>query len=199
MTVSQPVTDIPPRKDIKIFYKTTSMMLTPNMYLEADQNHKETVAVGATFAPSFEPLDNPNENLLIYEDDAEPSKIKVDGADFHFVFIIDRSGSMEGENIEMAREALQLFMQSLPDGCKFSIISFGDRFELHTDFTPGKENKSGVYSYSDSILKSTIKAIGKFEADFGGTQLDEPLKLARSLTDEQKYAQQARIFVLTDG
>ena len=31
--------------------------------------------------------------------------------------------------IEMAREALKLFMQSLPAGSLFKIISFGSRFE----------------------------------------------------------------------
>jgi len=45
---------MPPRKDIKIFYKTTSMMLSPNMYIESDPIHKEKVAVAATFAPSFD-------------------------------------------------------------------------------------------------------------------------------------------------
>jgi len=31
--------------------------------------------------------------------DKSPESIDIDGKDFHFVFIIDRSGSMEGENI----------------------------------------------------------------------------------------------------
>jgi Mg-chelatase subunit ChlD len=48
------------------------------------------------------------------------------GIDFHFIFIVDRSGSM-GDNgrMEIAIEALDLFIRSLPQGCKFSILSFG--------------------------------------------------------------------------
>jgi len=90
-------------------------------------------------------------------------------------------------------------MQSLPLGCKFSIISFGDRFELHKDFMPESKNKDGVYEYSDESLERTLEAIAKFGADFGGTELDQPLVIARQLTDNQKYAKQARVFVLTDG
>lgn len=89
-------------------------------------------------------------------------------------------------------------MQSLPMGCKFSIISFGDRFELHKDFME-TENKDGVYEYNDETLEKTLAAIAKFQADFGGTELDQPLVIARKLTDEAQWAKQARVFVLTDG
>jgi uncharacterized protein YegL len=39
-----------------------------------------------------------------------------------FVFLIDCSGSMTGDRIETAIDALKLFIQSLPLGSKFSII-----------------------------------------------------------------------------
>jgi len=77
------------------------MMLTPNLYLENDSQYSK-IALGATFAPSFGEESDYQEIV----DDEEPAKLKVDGKDFHFVFIIDRSGSMQGENIRMAREAL---------------------------------------------------------------------------------------------
>lgn len=53
------------------------------------------------------------------------------GADYHFVFIIDRSGSMGfGSNrIDTAKEALSLFIRSLPKDSKFSVISFGSHFD----------------------------------------------------------------------
>ena len=62
----------------------------------------------------------------------------------------------------MAREALKLFMHSLPTGCKFSIISFGDQFQLHKDFMPKELSKTGVYKYSNQVLKATLAAIDKF-------------------------------------
>ena len=47
------------------------------------------------------------------------------------MFIIDQSGSMSGTSMEVAKEALKLFMQSLPVNSKFSIVSFGSRFEVY--------------------------------------------------------------------
>jgi hypothetical protein len=41
-----------------------------------------------------------------------------------YIFLIDRSGSM-CDAIKLAREALKLFVQSLPFGCKFNICSYG--------------------------------------------------------------------------
>ena len=58
--------------------------------------------------------------------DEEPVLTELsDGKDFLFVFIVDRSGSMSGQRIETVREALKLFIRSLPLNSKFSIISFG--------------------------------------------------------------------------
>ena len=39
---------------------------------------------------------------------------------------------MSGSRIKKARDALILFLRSLPVGCKFSVISFGSRFEYLT-------------------------------------------------------------------
>lgn len=68
------------------------MMLTPNLYVENDARFPEQVAVAATFAPSFDTTD-PELNMVFVEDEV-PAKLSVDGSQFHFVFIIDRSGSM---------------------------------------------------------------------------------------------------------
>ena len=42
-----------------------------------------------------------------------------------FIFIVDRSGSMEGESIARARSALLLALRSLEEGDRFNVIGFG--------------------------------------------------------------------------
>lgn len=94
VTVEEPMTDMPPKRDILIYYRTTDMMLTPNLFVERDPKFPDELAVGATFAPSFD--NSRNSGFVDYATDEEPQALPVDGSDFHFVFILDRSGSMMG-------------------------------------------------------------------------------------------------------
>ena len=86
-----------------------------------------------------------------------------------YVFVIDRSGSMYGESIEQAKQALKLLVKSLPitdPPCKFNIYSFGSRFEKHWP-----ENKP----YDDDNVADAEKHIDGMSADFGGTELLQPV------------------------
>jgi von Willebrand factor A domain-containing protein 5 len=56
-----------------------------------------------------------------------PGQVKEESV---FIFLVDRSGSMSGKKMEMTKEALKLFIQSLPPGCLFEIISFGSDYSL---------------------------------------------------------------------
>lgn len=51
-----------------------------------------------------------------------------------FIFLIDRSGSMSGRTIDMAKSSLSIFLKSLPINSKYNVVSFGSSFEyLHKD------------------------------------------------------------------
>ena len=73
------------------------------------------------------------------------------GSDFHFIFLVDRSGSMQMRGrMDIAKEALTLFMRSLPEGCMFSVISFGH-------YSQSKEFEN--IRYDDNEKESAIKKI----------------------------------------
>ena len=59
------------------------------------------------------------------EDEEPESSVLSTGENYYFIFIVDRSYSMSGPRMETCKEALELFIKSLPPGSKFSIISFG--------------------------------------------------------------------------
>ena len=67
-----------------------------------------------------------NEEKKEVEDDEDSFELEPQ----EFIFLIDRSGSMYwGEKpIKTAKEALKLFLHSLPDGSYFNVVSFGSHF-----------------------------------------------------------------------
>ena len=64
-----------------------------------------------------------------------------------YIFLIDRSMSMDGSRIEKAKEALIVFLKSLPKQSYFNIVSFGSRHELL--FTKSQQ-------YGQEIIKQAI-------------------------------------------
>ena len=83
-----------------------------------------------------------------------------------YIFLIDRSGSMY-YTIKMAREALILFLYSLPAGSKFNVCSYGSHHKFMF-------NERSV-EYNDENMRYAIDQISTFEANFGGTRIYEPL------------------------
>lgn len=114
-----------------------------------------------------------SKSKVVYQDDGEEieeadvdEKLEKDDGGYCFYFIVDRSGSMR-RNMDVTRQALKLFLSSLPDGCKFSIISFGSNYQYLRQEHP--------FEYNDESLKYCRDQIEEFEANFGGTNIYEPL------------------------
>ena len=49
----------------------------------------------------------------------------LDFCPIKYIFVVDRSGSMSGRPMEVTKDALNIFLSSLPNGCEVEIISFG--------------------------------------------------------------------------
>ena len=107
-----------------------------------------------------------------------------------FIFIMDRSGSMEGSNIKHAKSTLKLLLQSLNIGCYFNIIGFGSDYEMLA--------KRKSLEYTQESLDSSLKSVDSMRADLGGTYLLPPLKVALNLPSPVPGISR-QIMVLTDG
>lgn len=103
------------------------------------------------------------------------------------VFVVDRSGSMAGSRLRQTKSALQNLLRSLPQGCLFDIVSFGDRYERLF-------GKSVVYDASSFDRAS--RAVNVMEANMGGTNILAPLQSVFS-DPVKEYPRQ--VIVLTDG
>lgn len=68
-------------------------MLQPQLLYARSEKHQGEVACVASLVPTFDPP-APQEDLEILYDE-EPEMIELaPGSDFHFIFVVDRSGSM---------------------------------------------------------------------------------------------------------
>ncbi|CAF1315725.1 unnamed protein product [Rotaria magnacalcarata] len=149
--------------------------------IELVNNHSNTIvavepgAVMASFTPTEEDCQRAMNNTEMTNE---------------FIFVVDCSGSMEDENrIGLAREAMLLFLKSLPVNCHFNIIRFGSNHQaLFNEIT-------AIYNEENSQKAEQLTK--QLRADLGGTELLRPLQWLEKHSPRQGRARQ--IFLLTDG
>lgn len=122
--------------------------------------------------PTFNP--EPQERTLQVEHEDIPNEAEVDfGNKFLVIFIVDRSGSMSGSKMDITKQALQLFIKSLPsENCLFQIISFGTN---HSFLENAHSKKGEPLEYNQENLDFATKKIEGFYANMAGTQIYQPL------------------------
>ena len=107
-----------------------------------------------------------------------------------FIFLIDQSGSMSGKSIDLVKQSLLLFIQSLPVGSYFQLIGFGSDFK--------KYNEEPV-EYNQENVKNIINVINDLKANMGGTNISGPLDAVYKNNNYFKINLSKNIFLLTDG
>ncbi|XP_076097572.1 von Willebrand factor A domain-containing protein 5A-like isoform X2 [Mytilus galloprovincialis] len=105
-----------------------------------------------------------------------------------FIFVMDRSGSMDGDRMEKSKAALLLFLKSLPVGCLFNIVSFGNNYSFLFDRSQ---------QYNQESLAAAKHHQNEMMANMGGTDILSPLSAIYSMENNKDYPRQ--IFLLTDG
>ena len=99
---------------------------------------------------------------------------------------------MSAENrIPLAREAMLLFLRSLPVDSHFNIIRFGSDYDVLFK----SETMTAVYN--ETTATQAERVIRSMQANFGGTELLEPLKHVKEHPPVPGRSRQ--VFLLTDG
>jgi Ca-activated chloride channel family protein len=103
------------------------------------------------------------------------------------VIVIDRSGSMSGQKIEQARQAVKFFLNQLKPGDTFNVIAYDSEVE---SFRPELQRVT-----SDTIRAATGFADGINAG--GGTNIDGALNAALAMLTDDKRPNY--VLFLTDG
>eukprot|EP01155_Anaeramoeba_flamelloides_P029396 Anaeramoba_flamelloidesa85117_614.p1 GENE.a85117_614~~a85117_614.p1 ORF type:complete len:565 (+),score=118.69 a85117_614:51-1697(+) len=122
--------------------------------------------------------------MLSFYPDLEDQDVKTE-----MIFLIDRSGSMDGNRIKNCAKVLTTFLQSLPETCYFNIVGFGTQYNFLFE--------NGSVAYTEKNLKiAKFHAMG-LRANLGGTEIAKPLRAIFQQPTKRGYSRQ--IFLLTDG
>uniref|UniRef100_A0A8C0IC71 von Willebrand factor A domain containing 5B1 n=1 Tax=Bubo bubo TaxID=30461 RepID=A0A8C0IC71_BUBBB len=114
----------------------------------------------------------------------QPDLRKAQG---EFIFLVDRSRSMSGVNINHVKDALLVILKSLMPACLFNIIGFGSTFKT---LFPASQ------PYCES-LAIACESIRRIRADMGGTNILSPLKWVIRQPIHRGHPR--LLFLLTDG
>ena len=117
------------------------------------------------------------------------SREAMEEVNSEIIFVIDRSGSMQGEAIASARATLDLLLRSISPGCAINVVGFGSNFSM---LFP-----EGSRSYHEDTLQIAVEYARAMQADLGGTEILSPLQHLFSCALLPGLSRQ--VLLLTDG
>ena len=143
---------------------TSEEPFKPKIMMEKDKDG--TVAAMLSMVPRFQMKKQPSE----------------------CIFLVDCSASMKGPSIKLAREALSVFVNSLPVDCHFNVYCFGSRYnKLFPSSQP----------LTDHTLEEVKSLLVQLDANLGGTAIFPPLQ--DTLAQELVEGKPRQVFLITDG
>ena len=117
-----------------------------------------------------------------------PQPLDIPSRGNEVLFLLDCSGSMQGDSIAQAQRALALCVRALAEHDSFNIVRFGSHF---TSLWPAPR------PYSQATLEEATQYIQQVGADLGGTEILPPLQHLLQMTPDPERPRQ--LLVLTDG
>jgi Ca-activated chloride channel family protein len=119
-----------------------------------------------------------------------PSSLALSQKPRDVVFVIDRSGSMEGWKMQAARRATARMIDTLTSRDRFQVIAFDNAIELLPDVQLGNA--------TDRMRFKAVEELAKIGAR-GGTEMEQPLSLAVKTLAGGHDDRERVIVLVTDG
>lgn len=107
----------------------------------------------------------------------------------NLIAVVDKSGSMDGEPLDLVRKSLAEVARQLRAGDQMTIVLYGDRAHVHLDTTP--VDRGGV--------AGILASIGSIRSE-GSTSMEAGLRLGYSIADTTApaFKGRTRLLLFTD-
>jgi Ca-activated chloride channel family protein len=168
-------------REAKVTYVARRATLEKDFHLYWSVSDKEVGLNLVTFRP--DPKDPGYFMMLV----SPRSRAKVERVvERDIVFVVDTSGSMAGEKIKQARNALKYCIQKLNDGDRFNIVRFSSFVDLwKNELVRADENRKAALAWADTLLAE------------GGTNIAEALEAGLAFPKDP--ARPTFVVFMTDG
>ena len=172
--------------ELVVYYRNASFNI-PSGIVQKAANHKD-YAISVSLIPVLDEENDPHidgvdeDPVKVYKKDVSMPVYKGE-----HIFLLDYSGSMCGTPIQLAREALIIFLKSLPETSFFNIYIFGSSFE--------KAFPSSV-EYNKKNLDFAINYLSNIR-ELGGTDILQPLQDVVKTSKTPGFIR--NVYMLTDG
>lgn len=123
-----------------------------------------------------------------------PAKSGYKGAPRDIIFLVDRSGSMEGIKMGSATRACSILLNTLGPNDRFAIMAFDD----HVDWMPENMNGQNMLDATEAGIESGEKFLRTLTSR-GGTEIHMAMQAACAASNASREGRKAAIVVITDG
>ena len=117
-----------PSDKIRCYYKIANMQKPQFLYGKSPDQPGEA-AWSLALTPTFE-RNQKKAKTDIVENEEPVSTLLQYGNHLHFIFLVDRGDTMKGPQMQVVKDALGLFLRSIPLKSKFTVLSFGNNAQL---------------------------------------------------------------------
>lgn len=163
-----------------------------NQTNDAERQHPDGTGLRARTDRTLIRSTHRSERFVLVELDAPPATTRRKREPVNVAFVLDRSGSMGGQKIELARQAIETAIGRLLPEDRFAVVAYDEHIDVVVESTPASREAK------DGAIGRVRRIDARGSTDLGGGWLNgaEQVAIAQATAGGSGVH---RVLLLTDG